>query len=216
VRGRLRDLCRCWARNSRDISVGCGARSCDLRVASGIGGAGVGRFDLAVRHIVAQPLMLCAEVNGQVRKHIPDYFWDTADGPVVVDVVRADRLTDPRITLLCDWTCQVVDSLGWLYAVVSEPTSARLANVRLLAGYRSEWLINQGILDELRSRAEQLVGMNISDAERSAATGWNGDIGDRLPQRSSTGQIRPKGLRCNASATPAPGLPRGPHRLTNG
>jgi hypothetical protein len=49
-------------------------------------------FDSQVRQIVAQPFIVCAELQGQVRKHIVDYLWGTGDGPVVVDVVRADAV----------------------------------------------------------------------------------------------------------------------------
>ena len=70
-------------------------------------------FDPTVHHIVAQPFMLRADVNGQPRRHILDYLWDTDDGPVVVDVVRAERLTHPRIQQLCAWTREVIESMGW-------------------------------------------------------------------------------------------------------
>lgn len=46
-------------------------------------------YDQSVGHIVAQPFQLKTQVDGQSHKHVPDYLWDTADGPVVVDVVRA-------------------------------------------------------------------------------------------------------------------------------
>jgi hypothetical protein len=35
-----------------------------------------------VRHIVAQPFLLKADVDGKVRRHIPDYLLLTDDGPV--------------------------------------------------------------------------------------------------------------------------------------
>ncbi len=43
-------------------------------------------FDIGVRHIVAQPFLLRACVDGVARRHIPDYLLVTGDGPVVVDV----------------------------------------------------------------------------------------------------------------------------------
>jgi hypothetical protein len=49
-------------------------------------------FDPDVRRILAQPFMVTATVDGRPRRHIQDYLWDTVDGPVVVDVVRAERL----------------------------------------------------------------------------------------------------------------------------
>jgi hypothetical protein len=48
-------------------------------------------FDPDVRRILAQPFMVTATVDGHPRRHILDYLWDTVDGPVVVDVVRAER-----------------------------------------------------------------------------------------------------------------------------
>jgi len=39
-------------------------------------------FGPTVHRIVAQPFSLRAEVCGQVRRHVPDYLWDTDGGPV--------------------------------------------------------------------------------------------------------------------------------------
>jgi hypothetical protein len=123
-------------------------------------------FDPQVRRMVAQPFQLRADVDGRPRGHVPDFLWDSADGVTVVDVVRAERLTHPRIQLVCDWTRQVVESLGWLYRIITEPPPVQLANVRFLAGYRREWLINQHVLEELRSRTGEFVTTCISDVER--------------------------------------------------
>jgi hypothetical protein len=124
-------------------------------------------FDAKVLRIVAQPFMFRAEVQGQVSRHIVDFLLGTDDGPVVVDVVRSQRMEHPRIALLCAWTRLVVESMGWSYLVVNEPDPIRIANVRFLAGYRREWLINQDILDGLRSRPGELAGMSIGEAEAS-------------------------------------------------
>lgn len=131
----------------------------------------LGDFDRAVRGIAAQPFQLSAVVEGKTRRHVLDYIFDTDDGPAVIDVVRGDRLTHPKIQFLRSWTRQVVESLDWSYKVVSEPATIRLANVRFLAGYRREWLINQSILGELRSRSADLVGVPIGLAERSISNG---------------------------------------------
>jgi hypothetical protein len=128
-------------------------------------------FDPAVRQIVAQPFMLRADVCGQPRRHIPDYLWETDRGPVVVDVVRSERMEQPRIVLLCAWTRKIVESRGWSYVVVNEPPRTRLVNIRFLAGYRRDWLFSQRISDEIRSCREQLAGLRFSDAER-AVQGW--------------------------------------------
>lgn len=128
-------------------------------------------FDRTVRGIAAQPFKLKAEVNGKTYSHVLDYLWDTVDGPVVVDVVRRERLTHNKIQFLCTWTKRIVESLGWSYEVISEPPTIRLANVRFLAGYRREWLINQRILDELRSCSGDLIGTPIGEGERRIADG---------------------------------------------
>jgi hypothetical protein len=108
---------------------------------------------------------LSASVDEQDRRHIPDYLWDSDDGPVVVDVVRTERLTNPKIVRLCTWTEEIVESMGWSYLVVSEPEALRIANVRFLAGYRREWLVNQDVLAQLRCLREDLVGHSIAEAE---------------------------------------------------
>ena len=66
-------------------------------------------FDPAVRHIAAQPFALRVQVDGQVRKHIPDYFLDSAPvGPVVVDVICGERMIQPKVALLRAWTRQII------------------------------------------------------------------------------------------------------------
>jgi hypothetical protein len=70
-------------------------------------------FDATVHHIVAQPFQLSGTVDNQERRHIPDYLWDSDDGPVVVDVVRTERLTHPRIVGLCAWTKEI-GRIDWL------------------------------------------------------------------------------------------------------
>lgn len=126
-------------------------------------------FDLTVHKIKAQPFLLTAFVNGRRRSHVPDYLLRTDAGPVVVDVVRAARLNDPKIQSLCAWTRRVIESLAWGYEVVSEQPPVLLGNVRFLAGYRRESLINPDALCRLRSRAPDLAGMRIDDAENLIA-----------------------------------------------
>lgn len=53
------------------------------------------------------------------------------------------------------------------YLVLNEPPRIRLANVRFLAGYRRDWLINKSTLDEMRFCSAQLAGMSIADAEQA-------------------------------------------------
>lgn len=127
-------------------------------------------FDPAVHHIAAQTFSLRAEVDGQIRRHVPDYLWDIDDGPVVVDVVRVERAAHPKIVSLCAWTKLIIESMGWSYLVLNEPSATLLGNVRFLSGYRRDWLINPELLREMCSCRGQFAGMSIVDAEQSICT----------------------------------------------
>ena len=126
-------------------------------------------FDSGVKKIAAQPFMLTAEVDGQLRRHTVDYVWGTDDNLVVVDVVRRERLTHCEVQLLCTWTRMVVEYMGWTYLVASEPARVWMSNVRFLAGYRREWLVNGEVLTDLRSRMDQIAGQSISGTESALA-----------------------------------------------
>lgn len=126
-------------------------------------------FDPRVRAMVAQPFLLTADVGGRPRRHIPDYLWATVDGPVVVDVVRSERLDHPKIEALCAWTNEVVGALGWDYRVVSEPEPVEFANIRFLAGFRRDWLLATGLRQTLRLAIPTLIGKSIAYAENSFA-----------------------------------------------
>ncbi|MFF2375097.1 TnsA-like heteromeric transposase endonuclease subunit [Streptomyces xiamenensis] len=121
-------------------------------------------FDPAVRSIAAQPFLLKTVVDGQARKHIPDYFLMTDDGPVVVDVKPRRRLCEPVVAFTFEWTREAVESRGWRYEVWSEPPEAELENVRFLAGYRRAWLFAPEVLEELR--CADLDGVPLGQAVR--------------------------------------------------
>ncbi|WP_200419834.1 TnsA-like heteromeric transposase endonuclease subunit [Streptomyces sp. Y2F8-2] len=121
-------------------------------------------FDPSVRRIVAQPFLLKAEVDGKPRKHIPDYLLITDQVPVVVDVKPLHRLSKPEVAFTFDWTRRVVESRGWQYEVWSEPPTARLENIRFLAGYRRDWLFSPDLLDELLGAG--LDGVPLGQAPR--------------------------------------------------
>lgn len=108
-------------------------------------------FDASVRHIVAQPFLLRAEVDGDLHRHIPDYLLFTDADPVVVDVKPRHRVARPENAFTFAWTKRAVESRGWRYEVWSEPHPTELENVRFLAGYRRDWLFDQGVLEQLRA-----------------------------------------------------------------
>lgn len=122
-------------------------------------------FDQHVERIAAQPFLLTAEVEGQPRRHILDYIWGTDEDPVVVDVVRRERLSHNKIQFLCAWTRIIIESIGWSYLVASEPDPVWLANVRFLAGYRRGWLLNQDVLNEIRSSRLRFAGLSVAETE---------------------------------------------------
>ena len=119
-------------------------------------------FDPSVRHIVAQPFLLKAEVDGAVRKHIPDYLLVTDEGPVVVDVKPLHRLSKPEVSFTFGWTREAVELRGWKYEVWSEPPAAELENIRFLSGYRRDWLFDRGLVDELCGA--ELDGLSLQRA----------------------------------------------------
>jgi len=121
-------------------------------------------FDRSVKCIVAQPFLLRAEVDGQLRRHVPDYLLLTEHGPIVVDVKPASRLAVPKVRFTFEWTRRLAQSRGWRYQVWSEPDAVELANIRFLAGYRREWLFDQHNLAALRDSATS--GMTFAEIVR--------------------------------------------------
>ena len=119
-------------------------------------------FDPSVRFIVAQPFLLKAEVDGAVRKHIPDYLLVTDERPVVVDVKPLHRLSRPEVAFTFGWTREAVEARGWKYEVWSEPPEAELENVRFLSGYRRDWLFDRELIVELRGA--ELDGVSLRRA----------------------------------------------------
>lgn len=121
-------------------------------------------FAPEVRHVVAQPFLIKAEVQGKLRRHIPDYLLFTDDGPVIVDVKPQHRLERPQIAFTFGWTRRAVESRGWQYEVWSEPDPCELENVCFLAGYRRDWLFDPVLLESLRSM--DLAGRPLGEVFR--------------------------------------------------
>lgn len=119
-------------------------------------------FDPDVRHIIAQPFLLRARVDGKLRRHVPDYLEFRSTGLTVVNVKPADRLDDPKVTSTFAWARQVVEDRGWGFEIASEPDPVELTNLRFLAGYRKAEGISPSVLAALRSRC--LEGRALGDA----------------------------------------------------
>lgn len=123
-------------------------------------------FAPEVSRIKAQPFLLTVMIDGRVNRHTPDILLATDEGPVIVDVVRRDRLQVIKIQRLLQWTRAVTKSLSWDYRIMSEPPQQFLANLRFLAGYRREETIDRAAMELVRVHAHDLAGMRIDDAEK--------------------------------------------------
>jgi hypothetical protein len=122
-------------------------------------------FDTSVKRIIAQPFLLNAQVEAAVRRHVPDFLLLADTEPTVVDVKPRLQLSKTKVSFTLAWTKDVVEQRGWRYEVWSEPPEAELGNLRFLAGFRRDWLIDRNLLDELR--AADLQGMPLGEACKS-------------------------------------------------
>jgi len=104
-----------------------------------------------VKRIIAQPFLLSAQVQAAVCRHVPDFLLLSDTGPTVVDVKPRSQLSKPKVSFTLAWTKDVVEQRGWRYEVWSEPPEAELANLRFLAGFRRDWLLDRNLMDELRA-----------------------------------------------------------------
>jgi hypothetical protein len=108
-------------------------------------------FDTSVKRIIAQPFLLSAQVEATVRRHVPDFLLLADTEPTVVDVKPRLQLSKTKVSFTLAWTKDVVEQRGWRYEVWTEPPEAELGNLRFLAGFRRDWLIDRNLLDELRA-----------------------------------------------------------------
>jgi hypothetical protein len=119
-------------------------------------------FDKSVSCVVSQPFLLEAVVEGQVRRHVPDYLLFTDDGPVVVDVKPAAQILKPVVARTFAWTREVVDSRGWSYEVWPGDASVHLSNIRFLAGFRRHQYFREEAIE--RMSQPHLIGMTVREA----------------------------------------------------
>jgi hypothetical protein len=155
-------------------------------------------FDPAVQRILAQPFLLKTKKGGKSRKHIPDYFLATDQGPVVVDVKPKHQLTKPNVIYTFEWTRRLVETRGWRYEIWSEQSSPELENLRFLAGYRRPWLFDAVLLGQIRTAdvegrtlGEVVSGLENHDpaAARAAVLHllWRGELKTDLSTRLGDG-----------------------------
>lgn len=94
-------------------------------------------YDTTVDRVIAQPFFLRAKVNRRIRKHVPDFLLFSDGLPRVVDVKPTARLSVEKVRFTLEWTRELVEELGWIYEVWSEPPDLELKNLRFLAGFRN-------------------------------------------------------------------------------
>lgn len=123
-------------------------------------------YDRTVTGVAGQPFLLVAEVNGTLRRHVPDFLLMTDSGPIVVDVKPTDRRDDPRTAHMLAWTKKVVQQRGWRYEVTAGPAPVELANLRFLAGYRRADLFDQQQIDRVRAVTHN--GMTLAEVLTAA------------------------------------------------
>ncbi|WP_157910617.1 TnsA-like heteromeric transposase endonuclease subunit [Pseudofrankia sp. BMG5.36] len=124
--------------------------------------------DRLLRQVASQPFQMVARVDGEVRRHVPDFVAVRADGLVtVVDVKPRRRLADEKVAFTFGWAGRVTAAQGWSFEVFSEPDPVVLANVRFLAGYRRSTQFDQGLLDAVVTA----VGSPVSFAEAVRSAG---------------------------------------------
>ncbi len=126
-------------------------------------------FDVSVHRILAQPFLVTVEIDGVVRRHVPDFLLLTQTGPLVVDVKPRQRLAKPKVAFTIAWTRPLMALCGFDYEVFSEPPPVLLDNVRFLAGYRRAWLFNGDLLAQLQDIG--LDGVTLGEAFRMLS-GW--------------------------------------------
>jgi hypothetical protein len=96
-------------------------------------------LDLAgdVEAVLPQPLRLYFDRSRAPLTHVPDYLVLRRTGrSELVDVKGALHAGKPLNRVAFDLTAEFAHRLGWTFALVHEPTEARYATVKHLAGYR--------------------------------------------------------------------------------
>lgn len=125
-------------------------------------------FDPDVRWVASQPFWLSGRDGFVLRRHVPDFLLETADGYRVVDVKPADLLASSDAAELFGWTGRLCEAKGWAYEVWSGADPVVLRNVRFLAAGRRLDLVDREILVKVADAGT--AGMTLARAEAAAGT----------------------------------------------
>lgn len=130
-------------------------------------------FDPTTVGIASQPFLV--EHDG--RRHVPDYLLADGEGvATIVNVKPAERLGKPEVRDALAWAGELFGSRGWRSEIWSGTDPITMSNVRFLAGYRRQALLDPALV--------ALVAEVTDDGDRI------GDIEDRLAPRQSS-ECRP-------------------------
>ncbi|NEC91087.1 TnsA-like heteromeric transposase endonuclease subunit [Streptomyces sp. SID12501] len=115
-------------------------------------------FDPQVTAFVTQPLEFDAIDARGAWGHTPDVFARRRDGSVLLlDVKNPELRDDPKVKLQEERTARTCERLGWDYAMVSEPSAQRWANVDLLSSARRPLHLGAELVPRLLELAREPV-----------------------------------------------------------
>ena len=124
-------------------------------------------FDPAVRQICGQPFWLTGRDGSTVRRHVPDFLFQLADGSyLVVDVKPARLLDEPKVAEVLAWTGRLCAGKGWGYEVWSGADPLLLRNIRFLGAGRRPGVVDQDVVVKVAEAARP--GMTIEGVEKAA------------------------------------------------
>jgi hypothetical protein len=126
-------------------------------------------FDPTVEVIVAQPFLLESQVEGKVRRYVPDFLLLGVGRVVVVNVKPADRLAKPEVRATLGWAHRLLEERGWSTEVWSGTDPVVLGNVRFLAGFRRAVLFDP---DLLAAAEDAAPGRTVAATEMAVADRW--------------------------------------------
>lgn len=122
-------------------------------------------FDPSVRWIASQPFWLSGRDGAVLRRHVPDFLLETADGLLVVDVKPAELLAEPAVAHVLAWCGRLCAGKGWKFEVWTGDDPVRLRNIRFLASGRRIRFLDEDAL--VKVAAVGSPGMTLAEVEAS-------------------------------------------------
>jgi hypothetical protein len=111
--------------------------------------------------IAAQPFQLTGDDGDRSRRHVPDLLLVHADGLVtVVDVKPAERAEEAKFVEQFAWMRRLCSLRGWAFEVWVGADPVFVENVRFLAGYRRQQVVESRLFPEVlaSARTQRTIG----------------------------------------------------------